>query len=1074
MLRLFCLLIIPLIFTGLASGQVTGTITGTVLDSSGGAIPEAKVTATNVGTNLSRTAVTDTTGQYVLPLLGVGTYKVRVDKDGFSPFVQTDVLLQANTQVTVQAVLQVRSAVEQVTVSSTPDLLQTNTSTLVEVVDQQRVADLPLNGRNVLQLIALDAGINTNNVPSSVGQSYVLGKGLYYTPMAMVGARGGAGNYLLDNADNNDAQTGMPRPFPNVDAVEEFSVQTNAFDAQYGRSVGGVVNVVTKSGTNVWHGTAFEFLRNFDLNARNLFSGRDFLKRNQFGGGFGGPIRKDKTFFFVSYQGTRIINATPAAIETAPTAAMDAGNFSGWLGAGGAGAIHDPLANGGYFPNNVIPQTRFDPVSVKLLQMIPTSTGAPYQVQFGTPAQRTNDDQGLARGDHSITDRQRLSGRYFVFHYNLPGQIMPGNVIYGWQGQFGYSQALAFNHTYSISARWVHTATFSYAFSRPTTKNALTPDLSLHDLGAAVLTVPGTNIINIAITGWSGISYNGGAATYTYSTHYADSANYATGRHNLRFGGEIVHYRTGAIGYYRTGGDVSFTGQLLSDAGKQNAGNAYAEFLLGEAATFLQAGATDVTQPGPTTHLYFPLFVQDDIRLTKKLTVNAGLRWEPRNGLRNRQDETYVPGQQSTAYPNAPRGLLFNGDPALGSGTIRNSYNNFGPRLGLAYELTPKTVVRAAYGIFYDDFPSNVFNTVIQGMPWTAQATLQGPVQLSNPYAGGPILNPANYTASPSVVFPNNLAYQAPSRGMRPGYMQSWNFVVERQLRSDLLVRASYVASKGTDLMNEVQANPGIYGPGATASNINARRPIPNIASLYLFESMSNSSYQSGQVTVQKRYSRNFSILANFTWSKSIDDSSDPTGYSPGPDPFNHRINRGPSDYDVEKRLVISGVWVMPRLKASPAAARWVLGGWQSNGIYTAESGIPLTVVSGVNNALDGEAGDFANYQGGDWSLGSSARKDQIAQWFNTSLFTVNSIGTYGTARRGQLRAPGDSNLDYSLFKNFPVKERAQVQFRAEFFNVLNHPNLGPPNTTVTSANFGRITTALSPRIMQFALKMVF
>ncbi len=295
--RFLWLLVVLVSLPGLLSAQVTATITGTVRDSSGAVIPEAKVTANNTGTNLSRTVTTDVTGQYVIPQLVVGAYEVRVEKDGFSPFLQTGVLLQANTQVQVEAVLQVKSATEQVTVSSTVNLLQTNSSTLVQVVDQQRVADLPLNGRNVLSLISLDASVMTKNVPNVASQSYNLGQGMYYTPMAMAGARGGNGNFLLDNADNNEVQSAMPRPFPNVDAVEEFSIQTNAFDAQYGRGVGGVVNVVTKSGTNAIHGTAFEFLRNFKMNAGNFFSRRDVLKRNQFGGGIGGPVDQGSNLF---------------------------------------------------------------------------------------------------------------------------------------------------------------------------------------------------------------------------------------------------------------------------------------------------------------------------------------------------------------------------------------------------------------------------------------------------------------------------------------------------------------------------------------------------------------------------------------------------------------------------------------------------------------------------------------------------------------------------------------------------------------------------------------------------------
>ena len=1065
----FCLLTLPLTL----QAQVTGTITGTVRDGTGAVIPQARVTATNSETNLSRDVMTDGSGQYVIPPLVVGRYQIRVEKEGFAPFLQTGVVLQANTQVQVEAVLQVRSANEQVTVSSTPILVQTNSSTLVQVVDQRQVTDLPLNGRNVLQLISLDAGIMPKNVPSSVTQSYNLGQGLYYTPVAIAGARGGSGNFLLDNADNNEVQAAMPRPFPNVDAVEEFSIQTNAFDAQYGRGVGGVVNVVTKSGTNLFHGTTFEFLRNFKLNAANFFSGRDTLKRNQFGGGVGGPIRKDRTFFFASYQGTRISSATPGVIRTAPSAAMRAGNFSEWLGAGGTGAIHDPLAAGGYFPGNIIPQSRFDPASVKMLPLLPTSSNPQYQVSFGVPSQLTRDDQGIVRADHSITDRQRLSVRYFVFHFDRPAYILPTNLLYGWDGQWGFSQALSFNHTYSISPRWLHNVTFSYAWAAPIRNQATTPDVRLSAFGVRMKASPDANQLSVSISGWSPMAFTSAAITLSRSMHYAESASYSTGRHNLRFGGETRRYKTAAQGYTGAGGVAGFTGQFLSDKGKQNAGNAYAEFLLGVLGNYSQTASNRV---GGVQHRYYTLFAQDDVRLTSKLTVNFGLRWDPRAGMRQygNSDQTYMPGQQSTQFPNAPLGMIFYGDKGIEHGTIPNSYLNFAPRMGLAYQIAPKTVVRAAYGIFYDEFQSILYNNVTQGLPWASQVTLTGPLSFSDPFSGGPILDPAGYKIVPNVAFPDYTAFSAPTRQMRPGYLQNWNLVLERQLRSDLLVRAVYVGSKGTHLLNILEVNSAVYGSGASASNINARRPIQKIGSLQLYESMSNSTYEALEFTVQKRYARGFSILGNYTFGKSLDDGSDATG-SPGPDPLNHRNNIGPSDYDIKQRLVISAVWEMPRLQNSRAPIRWVFGGWQSNAIYTASTGIPLTIRSGADNNYDGVSGDFADYKGGAWQLpGNRPKQDQIARWFNTSVFAANTVGTIGTARRGQLRAPGDSNLDYSLFKNFQLTERKRLQFRSEFFNVLNHANLGAPGTTVNSPSFGVISSASDPRILQFALKLIF
>jgi len=478
-------------------------------------------------------------------------------------------------------------------------------------------------------------------------------------------------------------------------------------------------------------------------------------------------------------------------------------------------------------------------------------------------------------------------------------------------------------------------------------------------------------------------------------------------------------------------------------------------------------------------HRYYTLFVQDDIRLTSKLTVNLGLRWEPRAGMRQYGlcDEAWVPGQQSTLFPYAPVGLIFEGDKGIGGGVIPNNYNDFAPRLGLAYNIAPKTVIRSAYGIFYDEFQSILYNNITQQFPWANQTTLVGPLSFSNPFGGGTILDPTNWKPTATVPFPSYSAFYAMTKGIRPGYLQNWNVFLEHQLRSDLLVRAGYVGSKGSHLVNLYEQDAAIYGPGASASNVNARRPLGNplIGSLQIYESGANSSYNALQFTAQKRYSKGFSILANYTFEKAIDDNSDGTGASPGPDPWNHRNNIGPSDFDTKQRLVISAVWQMPKLQSSPAAVRWVLGGWQSNAIYTASTGIPLTIRSGVNNSLNGVGNDFGDYLGGAWQLSNSrSKQDQIARWFNTSVFATNAIGTIGLARRGQLRAPGDSNLDFSLFKNFPLSERKRLQFRAEAFNVANHANLGAPGVTVNSPSFGVISSASDPRIMQFALKLIF
>jgi len=1054
-------------------GQTTGTISGTVHDATGAVVPGARVTATNTGTNQSRVASTDAAGQYALPLLPLGDYQVRVEKDGFAPFVQQGITLQANTQVQANATLQVRASSEHVTVNSTASLVQTTSSTLVQVVDAQRVADLPLNGRNVLQLLSLNAGVSDRGVPVTVQGSNLGGAGLINT-VSISGSRGSSTNYLLDNSDHNEAQTSLARPFPNVDAVQEFSVQTSSFDAEYGRGVGGIVNVVTKSGTNEFHGTLFNFLRNYNLNAANFFSGRDALKRNQFGGTVGGPVRKDRTFFFSSYQGTRTRTATPGALRTAPSAAMKTGDFREWLLANGTGVIRDPLS-GNPLPNNVIPRTLFDPVSVRLMALMPTSTTPNYQLRFATPVDVVDDNQVLARGDHMFSSGNRLSVRYFFLQFEDTPVMLPDNLLFASDGVVGTSHSTTVNHAYTFSSKWLNNFNFSVTKSEPDRLTPNEPNVSLQNLGARVKNAQGVNLIDVTINGWSGVTLGNVGYSVSNAYHTANTTGYATGRHNLRFGGELRVYRTGFRSFFQTGGAATFNGQLWSQVGRQNTGNSYAEFIMGQMSAFRQ---TSVSRLSSDQELP-AFFIQDDFRLTNKLTLNLGLRWDPKPGFDEGlgQHTTFVQGRQSTSFPSAPRGLLFTGDQGFEKRVIPNDWNNLAPRVGFAFQFLPKTVVRAAYGLFYDEYFGLFYNRVIQGPPWIDDATLAGVLKLSDPYAGTPPLEPETYQASSSYPFRDFSTYAAPTSQMHAGYMQNWNLVIEREMSGSVLLRAAYVGSKGTHLVESREVNPGIFGPGATAANINVRRPLARIGPMSLGYSDANSTYNSMQLTVQKRHSKGFSVLANYTWAKSIDYASfsSVSGNNAGPDPLNTRTARGPSDFDIRHRLVISGLWELPRLAKANLFLRLVLGGWQQNGIFSAESGLPLTIVSGLDNNFDGVGGDYADYLGGAWKLsGGRSKQEQITRWFNTAVFARNAIGTFGSARRGQLRGPGQWGLDYSLFKSFDVTERLRLQFRGEFFNVFNHANLGSPVTTVNNTNFGTINGAGGPRIIQLALKLVF
>lgn len=1086
MTRSVCSAVAVLILAGAVrnlDAQATGTINGNITDGAGLIVAGAAVTARNTGTNLTRVQTSDVNGGYTFPLLPVGTYEVEIEHAGFSPFKQRNIILQANTTVEVDARLEVRTVEQRVTVVDTPVMVQSTSTTLVQVIDTRRIEELPLNGRNVLQLTSLNAGITDRNSAGGTRQINTLAGGGYAAPVSINGSRGNGTNYLLDNASNNDGYTNIAEPFPNPDAVQEVSVQTSTFDAQYGRGVGGVVNVVTKSGTNQFHGAAYDFVRNYKMNARNFFSGRDALKRNQFGATLGGPVTlpglyrgRDKTFFFFAYQGTRARSSTPETLRSAPSEAMKQGDFSAWLRPDGTGAIRDPLNPGQYFPGNRIPISRFDPVSAKMLQYIPSTADPSYLLRFATPTAIDDDNQYTVRGDHALSEKNRISMRYFLLKYNHPWQTIPGNLLFLSAGQFASAHNATVNFTSVIRPSLLNEATIAFHRSTPT---AIPPpdisNVSFQDFGSRVQVVPGFPTMDVGISNWSGISL--GLGYYSPQTTYqvADVVSYTAGRHNMRFGGEFKRYRLDVRSYWTSGGSISFNGQMLSDPGKTNAGNAFAEFLLGQGSSWRQQSFSSWT----LFNNYPSLFMQDDIRLSRKVTVNLGVRWDPKFDYSesSRKRTTFLPGAQSTVYPKAPRGLLFLGDPGFGDYIVPPDWNNLAPRVGFAWELRPKTVIRSAYGIFMDQPPAIMNNRSAQGEPFVRQASINGPLSLSDPYAGGPVLDPSPTVPGPGFEFRPYGTWAVPGRDIRTGYMQNWNLIVEQQLAQDLLIRLAYVGSKGTKLLNAMEINPGIYGPGATAANINDRRPYQPIGALQLGSSNGNSSYNALQVTVQKRYARNFSVLANYTWSKSIDNASYGSieGNTAGPNPFNLRDNRGLSDFDLRHRLVVSGILDHPRLEGTHPVVRNTLGGWQSNFIYMAQSGPPITIGSGVDNALMGVGGNFADLTGQDWQLsGDRPQGEQILKWFNTAAFRTNAIGTIGTGRRNQLTAPGAWNLDYSLFKNFRLTEQFNLQFRGEFFNLLNHTRLGAPNTTVTSPNFGRITSAFDPRIVQLALRLRF
>ena len=630
-------------------------------------------------------------------------------------------------------------------------------------------------------------------------------------------------------------------------------------------------------------------------------------------------------------------------------------------------------------------------------------------------------------------------------------------------------------HTYVFSSRLLNQFNVTYNRSTPTATPPASLSTNYQSLGANVKTVPNFPTMDLSISNWSGISLGLGYENHQNAYELADNLSYTRGKQSLKFGFNFKRHLLDKSSFFLTGGTASFSGLILSDAGKSNAGNSFGEFLLGKPNTWQQQSAWSEDL---YSHL-FTLYVQDDVRLTRKLTMNLGMRWEPSFDFSEARGKrvTFVPGQQSVAFPNAFRGLLFQGDPGYEDRIVPTEWGLLAPRVGLAFQVMPKTVLRSAYGIFYDRNPGIFNNRSASAAPFIRQIILTAPASFSNVYGNDPVLDPSAQSATKDFVFAPNVTYAVPSRQMGTGYMQNWNFVIEHQLRPDMLLRGAYVGSKGTHLLNSPEVNPGIYGPGATAANLNARRLYQPIGGIQLGKSVGWSKYHSAQFTFQQRFSRGVTVLANYTVSKSSDISSygSVEGNTLGPNPFNYEDNRGRSDFDIPQRLVVSGIWQLPALKNRGLLMRSILGGWQSNYIFTTQSGVPMTIFSGVDNALMGVGGNFADLTGVDWRLAIDRPKsERILRNFNTAAFRVNAVGTIGTGRRNQLRAPGLWNIDYSAFKEFGIWERVRIQFRAELFNVLNHPNLGAPNTTVTSPLFGQITGATSPRIVQFGLKVIF
>jgi outer membrane receptor protein involved in Fe transport len=1038
--------------------QSTANVVGTIRDSSGAAVPGAKVTMINVQTGLRQSREAGSEGAYSIPLLPVGQYRLEVEQAGFQRHVQSGITLAVSDNATIDVTLTVGSLSESVTVTGAAPLLETQTGTIRGVVDQQRIVDLPLNGRQITQLMAIQAGVIQRSSGTSEGDAFVVN-----------GSRQSGVYFLLDGGMNTDSYRNYSGVFPNPDAVQEFSVQKSNFSAEYANATGAVMSVATKSGTNQFHGSAFEFLRNGSFNARNFFAARrDSLKRSQYGGTIGGPIIKDKLFFFGAYQGTKTRSDPQLTRQFLPTAAMRRGDFT----AGGRDII-DPLTRAP-FPGRVIPTARLSSVTQALLKFIP-DPGTPDGQRFiGVPA-KANEVELTGKVDANL-GMHRLMGRYFWQRFERPFTANTEDLASMYASEVGRSTQpynnLTVNDIITVSPQWLNSLTVAYRWRRTFNDwTAIKLPITFKDAGVKGLAIKDPPSVYVNVTGAflsrPGWNYD----KKDYDIHVANTATRLTGSHEIKFGGEILRSTNDIKNDFRTMGLFNFNGNIT--------GVPMADFILGETYQFDQGGGEYKSLFGTR----WGFFGQDTWRVTPSLTLTLGLRWDPMVPFHDDIGRTqcFVPGASSTRFPNAPKGYLNAGDPQCPKGGFDSYLGQVAPRFGFAWRLPDaKTVVRGGAGLFWNPQFTTLYNGFVNAAPFSPQVTRFG-VRFEDPYgtAGNPF--PASFApfvpAKDAAFFTPLGTFGTFAGNFRPSYMETYNITIERELARNLVARASYIGNLGRHLNYTDDINYARYAPGATTGNIQQRRPYQDFGSILTTYGDSTSSYHGFQVSVERRVTNSLSFEVNYTVSKSIDETSaDQTPQNASQViPLNLRANRGVSDFDQPQRLIASYVWALPKLAQQHAAVRNIAGGWELTGITTIRSGLPFSVSSGADRAFAGGLSNYADLVGNPFLDTGRSRADRINMYFNPAAFTANAVGTFGTSPRNVLRGPGAFSSDIGLMKFFPINEKIRLQFRAELFNAFNTPRFNNPFATQnTPSRFGKIEGAADPRIVQFALKIAF
>jgi hypothetical protein len=1200
-LSIFAVLCV-LLCAAVAVASTTGSITGIVTDATGAVVPGAKITATNVDTGVQSTVETDGAGFYNFPNLPVGNYNLSVGQHGFKTYTKTGIRIDANTVFRVDVKLELGEVSEKVTVQSDAVQVETQSTQMGEVINSQRIEAVPLNGRSFIDLLSLQPGV----VPGAYAEQAAglndraVSGGLAAGNQSVNGGREASNGFMINGANVNEGKNNGTAAIPNLDSIEEFRIITNNFDAEYGNYSGGQVNVITKSGSNQFHGDIFEFNRNTAFNAINYFAqSTPKYIQNQFGGTFGGPIKRDKIFVFLDYQGTRQIQGQTTSTYV-PDGTFDAsGNYdlaSDQLSSIGnsvngtawasllssrsgqpiqanepyyyAGCTSTNPATGCVFANGVVPKGLLSSAAVGLLPYIPTpnvfNPALPFNYSVSSVNNILRDDKGGARIDFN-TRWGQMSGYYHADDANLNAAYPNGGAnIPGFNaGSLTRDQVIVFSDTKSFGSTAVNEFRVSYlrtANQLFTPEGGLGPSLTSLGFPGGFGPNGGLGAIDPALEGVPNIGFNNFSigvpsdTTRQYNNTYQFQDNFTKiiGTHSIKIGGQFHYDQINDRNYYGENGSFGFYGG--------ETGLDFADFLIGAPDGFIQASE----QILDSRTKYAGLYAQDSWRVTPNLTLNYGVRWDviqPWYDTGNKI-ETLIPGEQSIVFPGAPTGWVVPGDPHVPRTLAPTQYHNFSPRLGVAYspswdsgilgKLTGgpgRTSIRAGYGIFYTSVEDLTQFQEIGDPPYGLFYVNPAPPVFETPYIDRATGNNEGqrfpFTFPPKGVSAKNpdttfnwagvepisgaLAYQ--NTNVTP-YSEDYEFSLQRQFSSNIVLSVNYVGTQGHHLITEREANPGnqqlclqliadgaltsggtlcgdygeggyyvlpsgvnypsaatpnveavpastcgTAGPNQCAVNTTYTTLGPNFGNNPFEATIAQSSYNSLQVSL-KQSGKYGNYLIGYTYSRCIDDAS---GLQEGVNPFNPKESLSLCAFDVTHNFVASYEVRLPFDQAFHTSSRWanaIAGGWSVSGITTFATGLPVSMGENDDNSFTGTINteapiDLPDYiGGGPIYTHNNPRKN--TQWFNTSLFAPETLGTIGSSPRRFFFGPGLNNWDMALLKETKITESKSLQIRLEGFNAWNHTQFGGPSGNISSGTFGVISGAGSARVLQVGAKILF